>query len=196
MCPGYRRPLNSRCSPPRKVSSGVSRAIFRIDMYNASLNAIVPMTRRPTRRQAVDAAQPRRRARCMGCRSPSRTAMRRPACARPPVAATLPICTHAGRRGGRPVRAGAVIMGKTNMPAATRTSGSNPAFGRNNHGTPRARQQLGRRQGGRHRDRADQLRLRLEVGGTTRIPAHYCGLYGHRRPGARFLWWAHSQRTR
>lgn len=80
-------------------------------------------------------------------------------------------------------RAGAVILGKTNVPVALGDGQSvNPVHGRTHN--PRAR---GRSAGGSSGGSAAALASGMvsleygsDIGGSVRVPAHFCGVWGHK----------------
>ena len=124
-------------------------------------------------------------ARCTACPSPSRTATRRLVCAqsadRPDLADYVP--TQDAEAVARLRRAGAIIVGKTNMPTGNAdVQASNPVFGRTNNPWDLSRTSGGSAGGGAAATAAGLTSFDFgsEIGGSTRIPAHFCGLYGHK----------------
>ncbi len=189
------------CSPPRRSSAGVSRAVLpRIDTANASLNAIVTVDPDAARRrQWSDAARARDELGPHGlpitAKDSYETAGMRTTCGR----RDLPTIPTQGRRGGRPVAPGRRDHhGKTNMPTgnqdvqASNWSSAAPTT----HGTPRARPAV-RPVAGRGRHRGPGL-TSFDYGLGDRRPHQDPGLItavctaGPNRPGARFLCRAHS----
>lgn len=80
-------------------------------------------------------------------------------------------------------RAGAVILGKTNIPTANADFQSrNPIFGVTNNPWDRRRTPGGSCGGGGAAVAACMTPLELgsEIGGSLRIPAHFCGVYAHK----------------
>jgi amidase len=80
-------------------------------------------------------------------------------------------------------KAGGVILGKTNMPTANADFQSrNPVFGVTNNPWDRSRTPGGSCGGGGAAVAAglSSLELGSEIGGSLRIPAHFCGLYAHK----------------
>src|SRR4029079_6967404 len=80
-------------------------------------------------------------------------------------------------------RSGAIIVGKTNMPTGNAdVQASNPVFGRTNNPWDRSRTSGGSAGGGAAATAAGLTSFDYgsEIGGSTRIPAHFCGLYGHK----------------
>ena len=79
--------------------------------------------------------------------------------------------------------AGAIIFGKTNMAAAgIDVQTNNPVFGRTNNPWDRSRSSGGSSGGSAVAIAAGLTGLELggDIGGSIRIPAHYCGVYGHK----------------
>ncbi|CRH13152.1 amidase [Mycobacterium tuberculosis] len=139
----------------KKVSSAelVELYLSRIDTYNASLNAIVTVDPDAARRVAKRSDAARARGDELGplhglpitVKDSYETAGMRTTCGRRDLADYVP--TQDAEAVARLRRAGAIIMGKTNMPTAAGLTSFD-------YGS--------------------------EIGGSTRIPAHYCGLYGHK----------------
>ena len=77
--------------------------------------------------------------------------------------------------------AGAVILGKTNVPASGDWQASNPLFGRTNNPWNPERTSGGST-GGAAAVAAGMSPLELgsDIGGSVRIPASYCGIFGHK----------------
>lgn len=191
----------------KKVSSAelVELYLSRIDTYNASLNAIVTVDPDAARRVAKRSDAARARGDELGplhglpitVKDSYETAGMRTTCGRRDLADYVP--TQDAEAVARLRRAGAIIMGKTNMPTGNQdVQASNPVFGRTNNPWDAARiRRLGRRQGGRHRSRADQLRLRL---GDRRLYQDPGSLLRSVRPQIDLALGssgrAHSQRTR
>jgi amidase len=79
--------------------------------------------------------------------------------------------------------AGAVIVGKTNVPPMLADwQASNPVFGRSNNPWDPARTPGGSTGGGAAAVAAglSPLEYGSDIGGSIRVPAAYCGIYGHR----------------
>jgi amidase len=84
---------------------------------------------------------------------------------------------------GRIRMAGAVILGKTNIPTANADfQTSNPVFGRTNNPWDVSRTPGGSCGGGAAAVASGMTGLELgsEIGGSLRLPAHFCGVYGHK----------------
>jgi amidase len=80
-------------------------------------------------------------------------------------------------------RAGAVILGKTNVPvAAADWQSYNPIFGQSNNPWDLARTPGGSTGGGAAALAAGMSYLEpgSDLGGSIRIPSHFCGVYGHK----------------
>ena len=77
--------------------------------------------------------------------------------------------------------AGAVILGKTNVPASGDWQASNPLFGRTNNPWNLAMTSGGSTGGAAAvATGMSPLELGSDIGGSVRIPAAYCGVYGHK----------------
>ena len=160
----------------------------RIDRLDGPVNAVVTLDvdrardrgrrRRRSTRRAVT-----RSARCTGCRSRSRTPSRPRASARP--AARVELTDHVPTADAPAVArlkdAGAIVFGKTNLP---RWSGDfqtyNDLFGTTNNPWD-----FGRTTGGSSGGAAaavaagfTSFELGTDIGGSVRIPAHCCGVFG------------------
>lgn len=175
----------------KKVSSAelVELYLSRIDTYNASLNAIVTVDPDTARRVAKRSDAARARGDELGplhglpitVKDSYETAGMRTTCGRRDLADYVP--TQDAEAVARLRRAGAIIMGKTNMPTGNQdVQASNPVFGRTNNPWDAARTSGGSAGGGAAATAAGLTSFDYgsEIGGSTRIPAHYCGLYGHK----------------
>ncbi len=79
--------------------------------------------------------------------------------------------------------AGAVVFGKTNVPVALADwQSSNPIYGTTNNPWDLARTPGGSSGGGAAACAAglSALELGSDIGGSIRVPAHFCGLFGHK----------------
>lgn len=79
--------------------------------------------------------------------------------------------------------AGAVIFAKSNLPTGNQdVQASNPVFGRTNNPWDLDRSPGGSAGGGAAATAVGMTALDFgsEIGGSTRIPSHYCGLFGHK----------------
>lgn len=87
------------------------------------------------------------------------------------------------RLAGRVREAGGVIMGKTNVPPnAADWQSSNPIFGRTNNPWDLGRTPGGSTGGGAAAVAAGLTPLEFgsDIGGSIRVPAAFCGIYGHK----------------
>jgi amidase len=126
----------------KEVSSAelVDLYVSRIDEYNAPLNAIVTIDADTARRAATEADAARARGDALGplhglpitVKDSYETAGMRTVCGRPDLADYVP--TQDAEAVARLRRAGAIILGKTNMPTGNAdVQASNPVFGRTNN---------------------------------------------------------------
>ena len=174
-----------------EVSSGelVDLYLSRINTHNRSLNAIVTVDADSARRAAAEADAARSRGDDLGTlhglpitvKDSYETAGMRTVCGRRDLADYVP--TQDAEAVARLLRAGAIIVGKTNMPTGNAdVQASNPVFGRTNNPWDRSRTSGGSAGGGAAATAAGLASFDYgsEIGGSTRIPAHFCGLYGHK----------------
>lgn len=80
-------------------------------------------------------------------------------------------------------RAGAVIVGKTNVPPDLADwQSNNPVYGRTNNPHDLGRSPGGSSGGGAAAVGAGMLPCEFgsDIGGSIRVPAHYCGIWGHK----------------
>ncbi|HVF94732.1 MAG TPA: amidase family protein [Sphingomonas sp.] len=80
-------------------------------------------------------------------------------------------------------RAGAVILGKTNVPVSLADLQSvNPVYGRTNHPLDPARTPGGSSGGGAAAVASGMVALEIgsDIGGSIRVPSHFCGIWGHK----------------
>ncbi len=175
----------------KEVSSAelVDLYLSRIDEHNAPLNAIVTIDADSARRTAAEADAARSRGDDLGplhglpitIKDSYETAGMRTVCGRPDLADYVP--TEDAEAVARLRRAGAIIVGKTNMPTGNAdVQASNPVFGRTNNPWDLSRTSGGSAGGGAAATAAGLTSFDYgsEIGGSTRIPAHFCGLYGHK----------------
>ncbi len=93
------------------------------------------------------------------------------------------ISTESGPVAQRVLGAGAVLLGKTNVPPyAGDWQANNPVFGRTNNPWDITRSPGGSTGGGAAALAAGLTPLEFgsDIGGSIRVPAAFCGLYGHR----------------
>ena len=163
--------------------------LSRISTHNGSLNAIVTVDPDFARRTAAEADAARSRGDDLGplhglpitVKDSYETAGMRTVCGRPDLADYVP--TQDAEAVARLRRSGAIIVGKTNMPTGNAdVQASNPVFGRTNNPWDRSRTSGGSAGGGAAATAAGLTSFDYgsEIGGSTRIPAHFCGLYGHK----------------
>ena len=175
----------------KEVSSAelVDLYVSRIDEFNTPLNAIVTVDVEAARRAATEADAARSRGDALGplhglpitVKDSYETAGMRTVCGRPDLADYVP--TQDAEAVARLRRAGAIILGKTNMPTGNAdVQASNPVFGRTNNPWDLSRTSGGSAGGGAAATAAGLASFDYgsEIGGSTRIPSHFCGLYGHK----------------
>jgi amidase len=175
----------------KEISSAelVELYLSRINTHNRSLNAIVTVDADAARRAAKQADAARTEGRSLGplhglpitVKDSYETAGMRTVCGRPDLADYVP--TEDAEAVARLRRAGAIILGKTNMPTGNAdVQASNPVFGRTNNPWDRSRTSGGSAGGGAAATAAGLASFDFgsEIGGSTRIPSHFCGLYGHK----------------
>ena len=156
----------------KDVSSAelVELYLSRIGTHNPSLNAIVTVGPDAARRAATEADAARSRGDDLGplhglpitVKDSYETAGMRTVCGRPDLADYVP--TQDAEAVARLRRAGAIIVGKTNMPTGNAdVQASNPVFGRTNNPWDRSRTSGGSAGGGAAATagRADEFRLRV-----------------------------------
>jgi amidase len=174
-----------------EVSSAelVELYLSRISSHNPSLNAIVTLDADAARRAATEADAARSRGDHVGSlhglpitvKDSYETAGMRTVCGRRDLVDHVP--TQDAEAVARLRRSGAIILGKTNMPTGNAdVQASNPVFGRTNNPWDRSRTSGGSAGGGAAATAAGLASFDFgsEIGGSTRIPAHFCGLYGHK----------------
>jgi amidase len=175
----------------KEVSSAelVELYLSRINTHNASLNAIVTVDTDAARRDAKQADVARSEGQRLGAlhglpitvKDSYETAGMRTVCGRPDLADYVP--TQDAEAVARLRRAGAIVVGKTNLPTGNvDVQAGNPVFGRTNNPWDRSRTSGGSAGGGAAATAAGLTSFDYgsEIGGSTRIPSHFCGLYGHK----------------
>lgn len=160
----------------------------RIERYDQQLNAIVVRCFEAARRdaQATEAARTRGdRAALLGLPMTLKESMNvqglPTTCGMPPWAESRVDYDAAARQ--RTQAAGAVLMGKTNVPPMLADWQSNNAvFGRTNNPWDLTRTPGGSTGGGAAALAAGLTPLEVgsDIGGSIRVPAAFCGVYGHR----------------
>jgi amidase len=163
--------------------------LSRINTHNGALNAIVAIDVEAAVNAARAADAARSRGESLGplhglpitVKDSYETAGLRTVCGRPDLADYVP--TQDAEAVSRLRRSGAVIVGKTNMPTGNQdVQASNPVFGRTNNPWDPSRSSGGSAGGGAAATAAGLTGFDYgsEIGGSTRIPAHFCGLFGHK----------------
>jgi amidase len=172
----------------------VEALLARIEKYNPAVNAIVTLDAAGARRRAQEADQASRRGEWWGplhglpitIKDSFETAGLRTVSGYPPFA------QHVPQEDAPPVarlrQAGAILLGKTNLPTlASGIQTSNPVFGRTNNPWDLKRTPGGSSGGAAAAVSAglSYLELGSDIGGSIRIPAHFCGIYGLKFTGGR-----------
>jgi amidase len=160
--------------------------LARVRERNPELNAIVLLDEEGARRRAREADEALARGECWGplhgvpvtIKDSLCTAGLRTTSGFPPLAEYVP--ERDATAVARLRAAGAVILGKTNLPLlAMNYQCDSPVLGRGNHPWDRERTPGGSTGGGAAAVAAglSPLELGSDIGGSVRIPAHYCGIY-------------------
>jgi amidase len=172
----------------------IESLVKRIDQYNPPLNAIITIDIDRARQRAQEADEAARRGEIWGplhgvpmtIKDSFETAGMRTVSGYPPFAQNVP--TADAPPVARLRQAGAIILGKTNLPTlASGIQTNNPVFGRTNNPLDLDRTPGGS-SGGAAAAIAAQLsylELGSDIGGSIRIPAHFCGVYGLKSTGGR-----------
>jgi amidase len=172
----------------------VNNLLERIENENPALNAIVTLDAETARRQAKMADEALQSGQAIGplhgvpitIKDSFETAGMRTVSGFPPFANRIPASDAPPV--ARLRQAGAIILGKTNLPTlASGIQTNNPVFGRTNNPWD-----LSRTPGGSSGGAAAAISARLsclelgsDIGGSIRIPAHFCGIYGLKCTGGR-----------
>ena len=186
--------VRSAAQAARAIASGATSArellevtLSRIRRFNPALNAVVTLDAEGSRTLADRADEAVREGRPVGAlhgvpmtiKDAFDTAGMRTVCGYPAFAARVPEADAVPV--ARLRAAGAIIMGKTNVPPLARgIQTDNPVFGRTNNPWDVARTPGGS-SGGAAAAIAAQLsylELGSDIGGSIRIPAHFCGVWG------------------
>lgn len=165
----------------------VKDLVARIEKLNPALNAIVTLDAEGALRQAQAADEMLQHADVLGplhglpitIKDSFETAGMRTVSGFPPFAHRIP--SEDAPPVARLRKAGAIILGKTNLPAlASGIQTNNPVFGRTNNPWDLARTPGGSSGGPAAAISAglSYLELGSDIGGSIRIPAHFCGIYG------------------
>jgi amidase len=163
--------------------------LARIARYNPTLNAIVTPNEEQARQQAASADTAYERGQWLGplhglpltIKDTIEVAGLRATAGAKELAEN--ISTESGPVARRVLGAGAVLLGKTNIPPyAGDWQADNPIFGRTNNPWDLARTPGGSTGGGAAALAAGLTPLEFgsDIGGSIRIPAAFCGVYGHR----------------
>jgi amidase len=173
----------------------VEALLERINRINPALNAIITLDAEGARRQAAAADEARRRGEVLGrlhglpmtIKDSFETAGMRTVSGYPPFKDRIPV------QNAPPVaslrQSGAIVLGKTNLPTlASGIQTHNPVFGRTNNPWDLTRTPGGSSGGAGAAIAAGLTCLELgsDIGGSIRIPAHFCGVYGLKASGGRF----------
>jgi amidase len=166
----------------------VRACLSRIDAVNGKINAIVTLDREAALRQAAEVDADRMTKRRAGpllgmpftIKDNIETAGMRTTASHPPLGTHIP--TRDATVVARLKAAGAILLGKTNLPElAMDFQTDSPVFGRSNNP-----HDLGRTTGGSSGGAAAAVASGMsffDVGndllGSVRIPAHYCGVVGY-----------------
>lgn len=163
--------------------------LARVDQHNPTLNAVVTLDIEGARQRAdaADAALAKGETSGplhglpMTIKDTLETAGIRTTAGFPPFAEHVPRTNATAVE--RLVQAGAIIFGKTNTPVmAADWQSYNPVFGTTNNPWNVTRIPGGSSGGSAAALTAGLTGLELgsDIGGSVRIPAHYCGVYGHK----------------
>lgn len=161
--------------------------LAQIARHNPALNAIVTLDEERSRARAQEADAALARGECWGplhgmpvtIKDSLETAGLRTTAGHPPLAGYVP--SQDAPTVARLRAAGAIILGKTNLPElAMDVQSDNPIFGRSNNPWDLERTPGGSTGGGAAAVAAGMSPLTLgsDAGGSVRIPAHYCGIFG------------------
>jgi amidase len=179
-----------------QMASGAtgSRALLdlyldRIERFDGALNAVVALDVERARKRADEADAARTRGECWGplhglpvtVKDCIETAGLRTTCGSERLATHVP--TRDAAVVERLVRAGAVIFGKTNTPEFTADwQTSNAVYGTTNNPWDTTRSPGGSSGGSAAAIAAgfSALDIGSDIGGSIRIPAHCCGIFGHK----------------
>jgi len=183
----------------QKLASGeyssvdlLNAKLARISAHNKSLNAIVTIDEEHALQQARRADQERAQGQNQGLlhgipitiKDSFQTAGMRTTSGFPPLKNYIP--DKDAFTVARLKAAGAIIIGKTNLPMlAGDFQCKNPIFGRSNNPWDETRTTGGSTGGGAAAIATGMSALELgsDLGGSARVPAHYCGVFGF-KPGA------------
>lgn len=194
-------PTLTACQAAQAVKDGLVKSIElvdglldRIGKDNPAINAVITLDTAGARRQAQAADQAIERGEPVGplhgvpitFKDSFETAGMRTVSGYPPFANRIP--TEDAPPVARLRKAGAIILGKTNLPTlASGIQTDNPVFGRTNNPWDLTRTPGGSSGGAAAAIAAElsYLELGSDIGGSIRIPAHFCGVYGLKCTGGR-----------
>lgn len=181
----------SRALAAGEISSRelVELYLERITIHNTALNAVVTLDAERARREAGEADAARAAGRDLGplhgvpitVKDSFETAGMRTVCGRTDLKDYVPDLDAEAVKRLR--SAGAVIMGKSNMPPGNQdVQADNPVFGPSSNPWDTTRTSGGSAGGGAVATAAGLTSFDFgsEIGGSTRIPSHFNGLYGHK----------------
>ena len=178
----------------------LEESLTRIGRYNSKLNAIVTLDEDGARRRALDADAALRRGEIWGplhgipitLKDSHSTAGMRTTAGFPPLANYVP--REDGTVAARLKAAGAIILGKTNVPTLlTQPQTDNPIFGRTNNPWNLERTPGGSSGGAAAAVSAGLIPLDIgsDFGGSIRMPAHFCGVFGFKPTARRVSMFGH-----
>ena len=160
----------------------------RIDEVNGPLNAIINVTADRARAEAAEADARRAKGERAALLGLPITMKESNAIAGLPQSAGIAelkglVAEEDGPVGARVMAAGAVLLGQTNIPVALSDwQADSPVYGRTNNPWDLDRSPGGSTGGGSAALAAGLTPLEFgsDIGGSVRIPAAFCGVYGHR----------------
>jgi amidase len=189
-------PFQSAVEQSRALAAGeissrelVELYLERIATHNPALNAVVTLDPERARREAGEADAARAAGQDLGplhgvpitVKDSFETAGMRTVCGRTDLKDYVP--DQDAEAVKRLRSAGAVIMGKSNMPPGNQdVQADNPVFGPSSNPWDTTRTSGGSAGGGAVATAAGLTAFDFgsEIGGSTRIPSHFNGLYGHK----------------
>lgn len=189
-------PFRSAVDQSRALATGqvssqelVELYLERIATHNPALNAVVTLDPERARREAAEADAARAAGQDLGplhglpitVKDSFETAGMRTVCGRADLKDHVP--DQDAEAVKRLRSAGAVIMGKSNMPPGNQdVQADNPVFGPSSNPWDTSRTSGGSAGGGAVATAAGLTVFDFgsEIGGSTRIPSHFNGLYGHK----------------
>ncbi len=188
--------LRSACDLGRAIRSRElsSRELLqaftaRIEKYNPSLNAVVTLDLERAARRAFEADEATAQGKSWGSlhglpitiKDSLETAGLKTTAGFPPLASHVPTSSAVAVQ--RAVDAGAIVFGKTNLPVlAGDWQSYNPLFGVTNNPWNSERTPGGSSGGSATALAAGftSFEIGSDIGGSIRVPANWCGVYGHK----------------